>query len=163
MSLPKYVRQSLTALVLLIPALWSVESAAGSVVLTLTRSTLTNINDAAGRWQHEGGTIFRGATQVGYYALHRRVTNNGTTALNTAMVTMTLFLNTAQVQGNAPRNVTIEGAWDFSSGRFLGSVAAASSQYNWLQGADVLGSPGSASGSTNLTINWLQSFTLTLP
>lgn len=163
MTLKKIIQRSLIALVLLVPGLWSTESMAGSVGLVLTRNTLTNVPDAAGTWQHEGGKVFKGALQVGYYALHRRVTNGGTTApLNTAMVTMTLFLNTAQVQ-NAPRNITIEGAWDFTTGRFLGSVAAASSQYNWLQGANVTGGPGAVIGNTNYTIEWLQSFTLTLP
>jgi hypothetical protein len=133
----------------------------GSDTLTLTRNLpLVNVDDAAGGWQHEGGTVNKGGTVVGFYALHRRVTldsrNNalgGTGALNTAMVTMTLFLNTAQVPNSAPRNITIEGAWDFTSGSFLGSVAAASSEYNWVQGADVRGESGGI-GITNLFINW---------
>jgi hypothetical protein len=163
MNITKIIKQSLIVLVFLMPALWSTESTAGSVALLLTRSTLTNVTDAAGGWQHEGGTVFSGATQIGYYALHRRTTTGGTNTLNTAMETLTLFLNTAQVQGNAPRNITIEGAHDFSSGRFRGSVSAASAQYNWIQDANVLGAPSTAIGDTILTIDWLQSTTLTLP
>lgn len=166
MNLTKLMQKSLIVLILLMPALWSTESLAGSVSLILARSSLTNVADAAGGWQYEGGNVFKGATQIGYYSTNRRTTTSGTTALNTAMVTTTLFLNTAQVKGNAPRNITIQGAWDFTSGGFLGSVSSASSQYNWLQGADVAGvtSVTAAGGaSTTLTIDWLQSFTLTLP
>jgi hypothetical protein len=164
MNLTKIIQKSLIVLVLLMPALWSTESMAGSVALVLTRSgALINVTDPAGVWQHEGGTVFNGATQIGYYALHRRVTTTGTSTLNTAMETITLFLNTAQVVGNAPRNITIEGAHDFTSGRFRGSVSAASAQYNWIQDANVLGAPSTAIGDTILTIDWLQSTTLTLP
>jgi len=163
MNTRKMFKKSLIALVLFLPILWNVEAMAGSVTLSLTRATLVNVVDDAGTWQHEGGTVFKGARAVGSYALHRRVTIPGTDTLNTAMTTMTLFLNTVRVANSAPRNITIEGAWDFNNGRFLGSVSAASGQYNWVQDADVQGAPGTALGTTNLLINWLQSPTLTLP
>ena len=31
-----------------------------SMTLVLNRNSLTNVDDAAGRWQHEGGTASRG-------------------------------------------------------------------------------------------------------
>ena len=58
-----------------------------SMTLMLERKTLTNVDDPAGRWQHEGGTAKRGKTVVANYATTRRVTNGGTDAQNTAMLT----------------------------------------------------------------------------
>jgi hypothetical protein len=134
---------------------------AGSTVLTLTRVSLTNVDDAAGRFQHEGGKIFKGAVQVGQYAITRRVTLGGTNApLNTAMQTTTLFF--AASSGSAPQNVTLQGAHDFSSGSFRGSVSAASNRYNWLQGGDAVSSVPSA-GTQTLVMSWTGASQLTLP
>ena len=97
---------------------------AGAVALTLTRTTLTNVNDAAGLWQHQAGNIMKGGVKVGQYLLHRRVTSGGSTApLNTAATTITLFFATAA--GSAPQNVTLQGAHDFGPGNFRGSVSGA--------------------------------------
>ena len=97
-----------------------------SLSLVLNRNTLTNVDDAAGRWQHEGGTANRGSTLVAHYATHRRVTTGGTDAQNTAMLTTTLFF----VGKNPPENITLHGAHDFSSGNQVGSVSAASAAYS---------------------------------
>ena len=134
---------------------------AGSTVLTLTRTSLTNVDDAAGRWQHEGGKVFKGTTQVGQYATTRRVTFGGTNEpLNTAMQTTTLFF--ARTGGSAPQNVTLQGAHDFSSGSFRGSVSAASNRYSWIQGGDAV-STSPAAGTQSLAIGWTGASQLTLP
>jgi hypothetical protein len=134
---------------------------AGSVGLTLTRTTLTNVPDAAGLWQHEGGNVFKGGVKIGQYALHRRVTSGGTTApLNTAMTTITLFLATAA--GTAPQNITLEGAHDFSVGNFRGSVSAASNRFTWIQGGDATYA-SLGGGGLSLVISWNGSAQLTLP
>jgi hypothetical protein len=101
------------------------------VVLSLTRvGALVNVNDAAGLWQHEGGKVFRATLQVGNYSIHRRVTLSGTSPQNTAMVTMTVFFNSP---AGAPDNITLEGTHDFSSGKYIGSVSAASALYKpWI-------------------------------
>lgn len=143
-------------------ALWAPLANAGSVGLTLTRTALTNVNDAAGLWQHQSGNIMKGAVKVGQYALHRRVTTGGTTApLNTAMTTITLFFATAA--GSAPQNVTLQGAHDFGPGNFRGSVSGASNRFSWIQGGDATYSPGAAVGSLNLVISWNGASQLTLP
>lgn len=136
---------------------------AGSATVTLQRtSALVNVDDAAGRWQHEGGNVLRGTSKIGQYALHRRVTTGGTTApLNTAMTTITLFL--PMVTGTAPNNITLQGAHDFTSGSFRGSVSAASNRYTWIQGADAFYSSGTAAGSHVLTIGWTGASQLFLP
>ena len=143
-------------------ALFAPLANAGSVALTLTRTSLTNVADAAGLWQHQGGDIMKGAVKVGQYALHRRVTTGGTTApLNTAMTTLTLFF--AAQAGTAPQNVTLEGAHDFSAGNFRGSVSAASNRFTWIQGGDASYSSAAAVGSLNLVISWNGASQLTLP
>ncbi|WP_341892995.1 hypothetical protein [Variovorax sp. YR752] len=134
---------------------------AGSTALVLNRTTLTNVNDAAGLWQHEGGNVFKGGVKVGQYALQRRVTTGGTTApLNTAATTITLFFATAA--GSAPQNVVLQGAHDFGPGNFRGAVSAASNRFNWIQGGDATyTSP--AAGTISLVISWAGASQLTLP
>ena len=50
---------------------------AGSTSVSLVRSELTNVDDAAGRWQHEAGNIVKNNVVVGQYAITRRVTFGG--------------------------------------------------------------------------------------
>lgn len=145
---------------LLASILWSAQAFAGGVSLTLVRATLVNVNDAAGLWQHEGGRILKGAVVVGDYAIHRRVTNGGTTAQNTAMVTGTLFFSGF---GTPPQNVTLQGSHSFTNGRFAGSVAAASNRYSWVLGADAIIVPTATVGTSTLSIFWTASSQLTLP
>jgi hypothetical protein len=97
-----------------------------SMSLVLNRSTLTNVDDAAGRWQHEGGIARRGSTDVAQYATVRRVTNGGTDAQNTAMLTTTLFF----IGKKPPENITLQGAHDFNSGNQIGSVSGASGAHS---------------------------------
>jgi hypothetical protein len=105
------------------------EARAQSLTLTLQQSgALINVDDAAGRWQHEGGVILcpGGQTQAGHYAIHRRVTFTGTSAQNVAMLTATLFFETGT---NPPHSITLEGTHDFDNGGYTGSVSAASSAF----------------------------------
>jgi hypothetical protein len=91
--------------------------------LTLERDALANDDDPAGRWQYEGGKVFEGQQQVGFYAVTRRVTFQATDAQNTAMLTMTIFF----LPNQPPENITVQGSHDFNSGNEVGSVSAASS------------------------------------
>src|SRR5512133_2523176 len=107
-------------LVILLSLAISGMAQATTVALTLNRvGAVVNVDDAAGRWQHEGGTVFKGATQIGYYAVHRRVTNGGTTVQNTAMTTYEIFFSGAL----PPENIVIQGAHYFTNGAFKGSVS----------------------------------------
>lgn len=91
--------------------------------LRLQRDALANDDDAAGRWQYEGGRVFEREQQVGFYAVTRRVTFHATEAQNTAMLTMTIFF----LPDKPPQNITVQGSHDFDSGSEIGSVSAASS------------------------------------
>jgi len=165
----KTVRQTIKMLIVVaafvVPTLWSAQAFAGAVALTLVRTvSLVNVPDGAGLWQHEAGTIQKGLATVGQYALHRRVTNGGasggTTTQNTAMVTVTLFFSNT---GVPPQNVTLEGAHAFSSGRFAGSVSAASNRYSWVHDGDATIIPTATIGTSTLTISWTGANQLTLP
>jgi hypothetical protein len=85
-------------------ALCSATAYAGAVTLTLTRTTLTNVNDAAGTWQHQSGDILKNGVNVGQYMLYRRIT--GTSAMNAGMTTLTLFF-TPSTPGFVPQNLTL--------------------------------------------------------
>ena len=141
---------------LLLVVSWTPQAMAGGVQLTLARLSLTNVEDAAGRWQHEGGNIQKGTATVGQYAIHRRITKDGTTVQNTAMETVTLFFSNT---GSPPQNVTLQGAHHFSNGNFAGSVSAASNHFSWIIGADAM-----INAATHmLIIQWGGAIHLTLP
>lgn len=125
---------------------------AGTITATMTRGSLTNVNDAAGIWQIEGGTVQSAAgASLGQYACTRRTVTvgaGGTSPQNTAMLTCTIFMQGRG--GSAPENITVQGAHDYSSGNFKGSVSAASAPYSHLIGADVMGETGAGT----ITFTW---------
>jgi len=102
----------------------------------LKRKTLNNVDDVAGRWQHEGGEVLLKGKRVGYYASYKRVTLGGTDAQNTAMVTQTIFLKRSKK--GAPENITAQSSHDFSSGNQVGSVSAASQVYSAMIGKNYI-------------------------
>jgi hypothetical protein len=98
--------------------------------LMLERTTLNNVDDVAGRWQYEGGTVFEEKRQIGYYASTKRVIFGATDAQNTAMLTLEVFA-TPQMP---PQNLVVQGSHDFNSGGEIGSVSAASGAFAALIG-----------------------------
>jgi len=95
-----------------------------ALTYTLMRQCLNNVDDIAGLWQVEGGTVLENGRYVANYSSVKRV-SCGTHAQNTAMLWMTLFFEGAQ----PPENITLHGAHDFNSGGEIGSVSAASSAF----------------------------------
>jgi hypothetical protein len=142
---------------LLLSALFCAQAMAGSASLTLVRSTLTNVADAAGTWQYEGGVVKKSATTVGYYAIQRRVVNGGTTPYNTAMTKVNLYL------GNFAYNIVLEGAHSFSSGYFYGSTSAAQNKYAFLRGGDATIASTATVGTSTVYLYWNGSNQLVLP
>ena len=123
---------------------------AGTSTMQLRRASLTNVNDAAGTWQYAGGTVWQNGRQVGYYGWTNRMINGGTNALNTAMMTVTLFFS-----GSVPyRNVTLQGAWNFGPGNAIGGVSAASQPYPFLMHDGTFEMTSPSAGTFNLTITW---------
>ena len=81
------------------------------LLLKFARKALTNVDDAAGRWQFEGGSVTQDNKEVANYASFKRVTYKGTDqdSQNTASVTTTIFF----VGAHPPESITLEGAHDF--------------------------------------------------
>lgn len=117
------------------------------LVLKLNSLALTNVDDAAGRWQFEGGQVLQsdGREHVANYSSVKRVTFKGTdqNGQNTASVTTTLYFLGAN---DPPQSITLEGAHDFSSGNETGSVSAASASHAGLIGKQYI-----RNGATNIT------------
>ncbi len=142
--------------------MWSGNAFAGTAVLALSRvAPLTNVEDAAGRFQHEAGVVRRGAAIVGNYFLFRRVDTLAGGLFNTGATHITLFFKPARGTNAAPESITIDGAHDFSTGAFKGSVSATSSAYSWVRDADA--SYTNANGVETLVLQWLGSNTLLVP
>ncbi len=108
-----------------------VDALTGAVVaplnLKFTRNALNNVDDVAGRWQFEGGSVTQNNQHVANYSSIKRVTYKGTDqdGQNTASVTTTIFF----IGSHPPGNITLEGAHDFSSGNQTGSVSASSNAH----------------------------------
>src|SRR5215831_14253226 len=96
-----------------------------SLTLVLSRKALNNVDDVAGRWQFEGGSVTADKKHVANYASFKRVTFQGTDqdGQNTASVVTTIFF----IGSHPPESITLEGAHDFNSGNETGSVSSASS------------------------------------
>ena len=92
---------------------------------TLDRAVLKNVEDDAGRWQHSGGKAIQDGKHTANYVSVKRVTFDTTSQQNTAMLTITLFFLGEQ----PPQSITLQGTHDFSSGKQIGSVSAASTEY----------------------------------
>ncbi|MES2924442.1 MAG: hypothetical protein V4819_23015 [Verrucomicrobiota bacterium] len=152
-------RKLLVSTVLLAPVLCSSVANAGGVAVQLVRTSLRNVDDAAGRFQHEGGNVVKGQTTIGQYIIIRRVTTPATSVMNVAATTITLFLGTGST--TAPNNITLQGAHNFSAGNFRGSVSAASNRYSWIDGADATYS--TSSGTSTLVMTWTGASQLTVP
>jgi hypothetical protein len=78
-----------------------------ATTLDLIPRALNNVDDVAGRWQFEGGDVYRMVAgqryTLGRYACIRRVLTNVTDAQNTAMLTITVFFFHAR----PPENLTL--------------------------------------------------------
>ena len=144
--------------------LMSVSAAsAATVTFTLNRTFgPTNVGDAAGSTQYEAGTVTKAAAVVGNYFITRRVTSVPSQLFNTGSTTVTLFFAPKAGTTGAPENLTMEGAHDFSSGAFKGSVSAASGPFSFARGGDANYTMPS-SGVMTLVIEFAGSRPLTIP
>jgi hypothetical protein len=96
-----------------------------ALTLTLERTVLNNVSDAAGLWQYEGGRVFDEKNDAGWYASTKRVVTGATDAQNTAMLTLEVFFT----PDKPPQNMVMQGSHDFNSGDDIGSVSAASGTF----------------------------------
>ena len=79
------------------------------LTLTLSRKVLNNVDDVAGRWQFEGGSVTEDNKHVANYASFKRVTFQGTDkdSQNTASVTTTLFFTSPFPLSSHPQSLLL--------------------------------------------------------
>jgi hypothetical protein len=106
--------------------LWRASRGSDKMALkySLKRQCLTNVEDAAGRFQVEGGQVLQDKRHVANYSSLKRI-SCGTQEQNTAMLWVSLFY----IGAKPPQNMTLHGSHDFNSGGEIGSVSAASSTF----------------------------------
>lgn len=95
---------------------------AETLELTLQPESVTEVDDAAGRWEHERGRASAHGTQVAVYASTTHVGSPGTAAPGDRTFTLTLFF----LGGTPPETITLHGAHDAGSHRDSGTVSATS-------------------------------------
>ncbi len=118
-------------------------ASAASTTLTLTRqSTLTNVDDAEGRWQFDGGNVYLGRTLLGHYTRKKRVSFGIPNSLNKSAMEMTIIWEVGDL------NFTVEGTHSFTTGAQVGGVSAASAGLSAIQNATFTGD------SNTLTLNY---------
>lgn len=96
----------------------------GPLELTLYPEVVTDVDDGAGRWQHERGRVSDRGTQVGIYASTRHLTAAGTGHQHATFTLTILFLGSTP-----PGTVTVHGAHDAGSNSEAGTVSAASARH----------------------------------
>ncbi len=89
--------------------------------LTLHPDVVTNVDDAAGRWQHERGRVSDHGSHIGVYASTSHPAAAGT-GHHEPTLTLTIFF-----LGNLPpESLTLHGTHDAGSDSEVGTVSAAS-------------------------------------
>lgn len=109
-------------------------ASAATVTFNLTRqSILTNVSDAEGRWQFDGGNVYVGRSLIGHYTRKKRVSFGIPNTINKAAMEMTIIW----AVGNL--NFTVEGTHSFSTGAETGGVSAVSPGLAAIQNATFTG------------------------
>jgi len=114
----------------IVAALVALPTQAATVTYKLVqKSTLTNVNDAEGRWQFDGGDVYIGTTKVGYYTRHKRVSFGIPSSVNKSSMEMTI------VWAWGDYNFTLQGSHYFGTGTEVGGVSATSAGFTAYQNA----------------------------
>jgi len=131
----KFTNKMLFAVVIALSStLLSMPSQAATVTYKLIKkSTLTNVNDAEGRWQFDGGDVYLGNTKVGYYTRKKRVSFGIPSSVNKSSMELTI------IWAWGDYNFTLQGSHHFGSGREVGGVSATSAGFTFLSDATFAG------------------------
>jgi hypothetical protein len=123
----------LKSLIFVFASLFSLPIFAGTLNFDFVRtSTLTNVDDAEGRWQFSGGKVYLSGNHVGYFVSKKRV-SFGASPVNRAA------LETTIIWKYGDHNITVQGTHYFGTGTEQGSVSATSSAFSYLKDANVSG------------------------
>jgi len=115
----------------------ALSSEAATVTYNLVqKSTLTNVNDAEGRWHFDGGDVYLGGSLVGHYTRKKRVSFGIPSSINKSSMEMTVIWAT----GNY--NFTVQGSHYFSTGYQVGGVSAVSPGFTAFENAKFTGNSG---------------------
>ena len=121
-------------IVALSTSLLSAPSQAATVTYKLVKkSSLTNVNDAEGRWQFDGGDVYLGANKVGYYTRKKRVSFGIPSSVNKSSMEMTIIWSWGDY------NFTVQGTHYFGTGREVGGVSATSAGFTAFSDATFAG------------------------
>jgi hypothetical protein len=127
----KHLKQK--SFLFILASLFSLPIFAGTLTFDLVRtSTLTNVDDAEGRWQFSGGNVYLSGNHVGYFVSKKRV-SFGASPVNRAA------LDTTIIWKYGDHNITVQGTHYFGTGAEEGSVSATSSAFSYLKDANVSG------------------------
>lgn len=96
-------------------------------------STLTNVDDAEGRWQYDGGKVYLGATHVANYIRKKRVSFGVPSSVNKSTVETTVIWRWGDY------NFTMQGSHYFGTGKEVGGVSATSVGFTAFQDATFTG------------------------
>ena len=90
----KIRNRGLSVLAILSLSCFAIPAFAGSFTYDFVRtSTLTNVDDAEGRWQFSGGKVYLGNSHVGYFVSKKRV-SFGASPVNRAALETTIIWKT---------------------------------------------------------------------
>lgn len=89
--------------------------------LTLHPDVVTNVDDAAGHWQHERGRVSDHGRQIGIYASTSHLAAAGT-GHHDPTLTLTIFF----LGDLPPESLTVHGTHEAGSDSEVGTVSAAS-------------------------------------
>lgn len=121
-----------TGVLALAGAFTSLSAQAATVTYNLQRtSALTNVDDAEGRWQFDGGQVLIGNSVVGYYTRKKRVSFG--IPINKHNVEITVIW----ASGNY--NFTAQGSHSFSDGYQTGGISATSPGFTAFNNATFTG------------------------
>jgi len=101
------------------------------------KSTLTNVNDAEGRWQFDGGDVMLNGSKVGHYVRKKRVSFGVPSSVNRSTMEMTIIWATGDY------NFTVQGSHYFGTGLQVGGVSATSPGFTAFENAKFSGSSSS--------------------
>lgn len=126
------------SLVALLATFASLPTQAASTTYKLVKkSTLTNVNDAEGRWQFDGGDVYLGSTKVGHYTRKKRVSFGIPSSVNKSSMEMTI------IWAWGDYNFTLQGSHYFGTGKEVGGVSATSAGFTLFQDATFAGNSNS--------------------
>lgn len=134
MSKTAFYKKLVATALIAASCLTALPSTAATYTLDLVRkSTLTNVSDAEGRWQFDGGDVYLGSSLVGHYTRKKRVSFGIPSSVNKSSMEMTIIWRYGDY------NFTVQGSHYFGTGKEVGGVSATSPGFTAFEDATFSG------------------------